>query len=185
MAEFDWKSLVGTIAPGLATALGGPLAGAAVKVLGDKLLGKPDASEDEVAAALSSGSLSGEQITALKLAEQNFALEMARIDAASNAAAIQDTANARQQTVDLAKAGSGIAWGAPVVSTMVVTGYFACIWLLFMRGEDLPDNIATLINIMFGALQLAFGSVINYWMGSSNGSKKSGDAIREIAQRKS
>lgn len=180
----DWKDIVGTVAPGLATALGGPLAGAAVKVLGDKLLGRSDASEDEVAAALSSATLTGEQITALKLAEQNFALEMARIDAASETTRLADTASARAQTADLARSGSVIAWGAPLVSAMVVLGYFFCIWLLFVRGEDLPDNITQIVNIMFGALQAGFIQVINYWLGSSAGSKKSGDAIREIATRK-
>jgi len=180
----DWKDIVGTVAPGLATALGGPLAGAAVKVLGDKLLGRPDASQEEVAEALSAGSLSGDQIVALKKAEQDFTLEMARIDAASEASHIADTASARMQTADLARSGSAIAWGAPAVSIMVVCGYFACIWLLFIRGDDLPVNLAQLVSIMFGALQLGFGQVINYWLGSSAGSKKSGDAIREIATRK-
>lgn len=181
----DWKDLVRTVAPGIATAAGGPGLGLAVKILGDKLLGNPDASETDVAAALSAGTLSGEQIVALKQAEQQLTLETARIDAARENALLADTADARRQTADLARAGSAIAWGAPVVSIMVVTGYFVCIWILFVRGDDLPDNIATLINVMFGALQLAFGSVINYWLGSSNGSKKSGDAIREIASRKS
>jgi len=182
---FDWKETLQSVAPGLATALGGPLAGAAVKVLGEKLLGKPEASEDEVVAALSNGSLTGEQITALKVAEQNFTLEMARIDAATESTLLADTASARAQTADLARSGSVIAWGAPLVSILVIGGYFLCIWLLFVRGDDLPDNLAQLVSIMFGALQLGFGQVINYWLGSSAGSKKSGDAIRAIATRKS
>lgn len=184
MSDFDWKSLVGTVAPGIATALAGPLAGAAVKVLGDKLLGKPDASADEVAAALSNGGLSGDQIVALKAAEQNFALEMAKINAASDAALIQDTANARQQTVDLAKAGSGIAMGAPLMSIMIVVGFFSCVYILLFIDRAWDERTSTLITTLFGALIPGFTQVCSYWLGSSNGSKKSGDAIREIAQRK-
>jgi hypothetical protein len=94
---------------------------------------------------------------------------------------LADTQNARQQTIDLAKEGSAIAWGAPIVSTLIVLGYFACIWLLFGRGQDMPTNIFQLVNVMFGGLSLAFGQVCNYWLGSSSGSKKSGDAVRAIA----
>lgn len=56
---FDWKSVVGTVAPGLATVLAGPLAGGAVKVLADKLLGgssgDPVADEAKLAGLLAAG----------------------------------------------------------------------------------------------------------------------------------
>lgn len=165
----------------LATALGGPAAGAVVKLLGDKLLGKPDATQDEVSAALSSGTLSGDQIVAVRAAEQNFTLEMARIEAAGDAAALQDTASARAQTVALAHEQSSIAWGAPVVSGLIVAGYFACLFLLFFRKEEMPPNLFQLLNVMFGALQLLVGQVGNYWLGSSAGSKRSTDTVRQIA----
>ena len=45
----DWKTIVKSIAPTIGTALGGPLAGTAVKVLGNILLGNEDASHTEVA----------------------------------------------------------------------------------------------------------------------------------------
>lgn len=179
----DWREIVGSIAPGLAAALGGPLAGAAVKVIADKVLGRPDATEDEVAEALASGSLNGDQIVALKAAEQSFQVEMAKVDQAREAASIDDTKSARQQTVDLAKEGSTIAWGAPVVSVLIVGGFFFCVLMLYFRGNDLAANVTNLLNTLFGALILGFGQVCNYWLGSSAGSKKSGDAIRKIAEQ--
>jgi hypothetical protein len=36
----DWKKIVGAVAPTLATALGGPLAGMAAAAVSDALLGK-------------------------------------------------------------------------------------------------------------------------------------------------
>jgi hypothetical protein len=181
--DFDWRATIGAVAPGLATALGGPLAGAAVKILADKVLGRPGASESEVKDALSSGMLSGEQIAALKQAELDFAVEMAKIEQAREGAFIEDTKSARQQTVELAREGSGIAWGAPVVSTLIVAGYFFCIYRLFIVPADLPTNAFQLLNVMFGALSLAFGQVCNYWLGSSAGSKRAGDAVRKIAEQ--
>lgn len=182
MPDFDWKTTLQAVAPGLATLFGGPMAGAAVKILGDKLLGNPNASQGEIEAALSHG-LSGEQIVKLKEAENTLAVEMAKVDQASQAAAIDDTKSARQQTVDLAKEASPIAWGAPVVSTLIVAGYFFCIYRLFIVQSDLPANAFQLLNVMFGALSIAFGQVCNYWLGSSAGSRRSTDTVRRIAEQ--
>ena len=178
----DWKDIVGSVAPSLATALGGPLAGAAVKVIADKVLGKPDATQDEVTAALSTGSLSGEQIVALKTAEQQFQLELERIDASREQAALQDTQSARQQTVSLAESSSSIAWAAPVISTVIVSGFFACVALLFIVDRTWDERTANLLNVLFGALIPGFAQVCNYWLGSSAGSKRAGDAVRKIAE---
>lgn len=183
LEQFDWRALVGSVAPGLAAALGGPMAGVAVKVIADKMLGRPDASADEVAEALSTGALSGDQIVGLRAAEQALELEMAKVEQAREAAAMEDAKSARQQTVDLTKEGSAIAWGAPVVSVLIVGGFFFCVLMLYFRGNDLAANVTNLLNTLFGALILGFGQVCNYWLGSSAGSKKSGDAIRKIAEQ--
>ncbi|MDL9996967.1 hypothetical protein QTI24_00020 [Variovorax sp. J22P240] len=142
------------------------------------MLGKPDATAEDVEAALSSGVLTGEQIVALKAAEQSFALEMERVY-------VGDTQNARQQTVELARAESPLAWGSAIVSTLIVAGYFFCIYRLFIVQIDMPPNVFQLLNVMFGALSLAFGQVCNYWLGSSAGSKRASDSIRKIAEQTS
>lgn len=183
MPDFDWKSTLGAIAPGLATALGGPLAGAAVKVLADRVLGQPDASPAEVAAALSTGSLTGEQIVAIKSAEQAFQVEMAKIDEARDAAALQDTQSARQQTVALAQASSSIAWAPVVISAIIVAGFFACVALLFIVQRTWDERTANLLNVLFGALIPGFAQVCNYWLGSSAGSRRAGDSVRKIAEQ--
>lgn len=179
----DWREVIGSVAPGLATALGGPLAGIAVKIIADKVLGKPDASASEVEEALSSGSLSGDQLVALKEAENTLAIEMARIDQARESALLEDTKSARSQTVELAKEGSAIAWGAPVVSTLVVVGFFVAIYLLFVVDRNWDERTANLLNVLFGALTVSFSSVTQYWLGSSAGSKRAGDAVRKIAEQ--
>ena len=183
MAEFEWRETLRSVAPGIAAAFGGPLAGAAVKILGDKLLGSPNATEDEVAAALANGSLTGDQIRALREAEMTFELEMARVDASREQAYIGDTQNARQQTIDLSRELSPIAWGAPIVSFLIVAGYFFCIYRLFIVSADMPPNVFQLLNVMFGALSAALAQTINYWLGSSAGSKRASDSIRKIAEQ--
>jgi len=60
----EWRKIVGAVAPTLATALGGPLAGMAVSAVSDALLGKPNGSEGEIAAALQAGG--GEALARLR-----------------------------------------------------------------------------------------------------------------------
>ncbi len=181
--DIDWKGMIGGIAPGLAAALGGPLAGVAVKVIADKVLGQPDASADDVAAALSAGALSVEQIVALRSAEQALQVEMARIDQAREGAFLADTQNARQQTVELAREKSPIAWGASAVSILIVAGFFGAVYLLFLLERNWDERTANLLNVLFGALTVSFTQVVNFWLGSSAGSKRSGDAVRKIAEQ--
>ncbi len=185
MPDFDWRSVIRVVAPTLAGAIGGPLApiaAAAVKVLGDKLLGNPEATEDEIAVAVAGG-LSGDQLIALKAGEQQFTLEMERIYAQREAASMQDTQGARQQTVELARTASSIAWAAPVISTVIVVGFFGCVAMLFIVERTWDERTANLLNVLFGALIPGFVQVCNYWLGSSAGSKRAGDAVRKIAEQ--
>ena len=83
-------------------------------------------------------------------------------------AQIADVASARAQTVELAKAGSSIAWGAPVVSVLAVCVFAGFIYLLF--AKSLPDGMKDALMLMAGSAAAGFGSVLNYWLGSSAGS---------------
>ena len=76
--EFDWKSIVKTVAPILATALGGPLAGAATSAISQALLGKKDGTETEIATILQTAS--PETLLALKKANQDFEVKMKELD---------------------------------------------------------------------------------------------------------
>lgn len=76
----DWGNTLANLAEQgavtLATAFGGPLAGQAVQFVGDKLLGKKDATPEEVKQALQG--LSGDQIVQLKKLDLDFKLELAK-----------------------------------------------------------------------------------------------------------
>lgn len=181
--DIDWKGMIGGIAPGLAAALGGPLAGVAVKVIADKVLGQPEASADDVAVALSTGALSVEQIVALRAAEQTLQVEMAKIDQAREGAFLADTQSAREQTVALAREDSRIAWAAPIISVVIVVGFFGCVIILMFFQRNWDERTANLLNVLFGALIPGFAGVTQYWLGSSAGSKRAGDAVRKIAEQ--
>lgn len=52
MVNIDWKEIVRAVAPTLATALGGPLAGVATSEISNAILGKSDGTEAELGDAL-------------------------------------------------------------------------------------------------------------------------------------
>ena len=82
-APMDWKQVVGAVAPGLATLLGGPLAGGAVSLLADKLLGgssgDPVADEARLAGLLSNG-LTPEARAQVLAAEAQLKVELVKAD---------------------------------------------------------------------------------------------------------
>ncbi|HZH10528.1 MAG TPA: hypothetical protein VEZ24_09165 [Microvirga sp.] len=121
------------------------------------------------------------QINANPALAQAF-VEQAKIQLEEARLAVEDVQSARAQTLELAKQGSAISWGAPVVSVIVIVGFFIVMGLLFLQPVDLPPSQAQLLNVLFGALIPAFGTVVQYWLGSSAGSKRSGDSVRAIAE---
>ena len=70
--------LLQQVAPTIATALGGPVAGIAVRALSTALLGNESGTVDDVSAALSVAT--PEQIAAIKKVENDFKVQMKALD---------------------------------------------------------------------------------------------------------
>ena len=92
-------------------------------------------------------------------------------------ATLADTASARSQTVTLAQAGSPIAWGAPVISALVVGGFGGVLYAGAAGGLPTDAAYAQLV----GALAAGFGAVLQYWVGSSAGSRAKDGTIAAAA----
>lgn len=156
-------SVVGSLVGGPFGGLAGNLAG---NVLGD-IAGALGAPPDTPPAVIQQTIEADPPAAAAKLEalESEYQLE------------IQDRTNARQQTVDLAKAGSEIAWAAPVVSIIATVGFFATAWLA-LKGHAMETPNGSLI---MGAMIAGYSTVLNYWLGSSSSSRRNMDTIRTIA----
>jgi len=105
-------------------------------------------------------------------------------DAARRAAELQeltarmgDQQNARDIFRDLAIKESAYARGPVIVSTVVTVGFFttllALIWLM-TAGDRLNENsnLMQIVNIAIGALTAGFATVVSFWLGSSDGSRR-------------
>jgi len=167
--SFDWKGALKTVAPALATALGGPLAGVAVKSISDSVLGKPDGSEDEIAQAIQSGG--ADALLKLKQAEQQFILDMKKLDVDIEKLHADDRANAREREV---KTGDK----TPAILAGVITiGFFGILGYMLKYGT--PEHGGEALLILLGALGAAWGSVVQYYYGSSAGSARKDELMRK------
>jgi len=152
-------------APALATAVAGPLGGAAVKAIADKL-----GVEDSLAAVTSA--LEGNPELALKLKEidlKEFELHNANTDSARKMnAEIQNSASASW----LAK-NTAYALDLGIVSATVFLAWFA-----FMKG--VPEQNKELVYMALGSLITMSGTVLNFHRGSSQGSKDKASEIDKL-----
>lgn len=99
-------------------------------------------------------------------AERERAAQQAELDKLR--AHLDDAKDARGQTVSLAKAKSGVAWGAPVVS-LVIVGSFVTLCFMVLT-KSIPEGSDAIANVLMGSMAAMATQVANYWLGSSAGS---------------
>lgn len=182
-SNFDWKQVVGTVAPAIATAFGTPVAGAAVAALSAAIFGTSKASPDDIATAIAGGNLTGEQIAAIHKADNDFKLEqertrreLAKIDADTEAAYLADVQSARARQTATHDAIPQII--------LACAALFYCAQFAVFIFWHLPSDefVRALIVRGFGTVDGIVLTCVAYFVGSSRGSKASGDAIRRIAE---
>lgn len=160
-------------APTVATALGGPLAGMAVKFLADKL-GVP--AEDEEAIVSAVKGFGPDQIVQMKQMDIEFQkfLKQNEIDLEKIAAG--DRADARNLLIQTKSAVPAL------LSIGVTIGYFTILTLM-LRGElKVGDSQALLL--MLGGLGSAWGAIMQYWFGSSASSANKDATIHAATTKK-
>lgn len=132
-----------------------------------------------VAAVLQDPSRAAEITTGLaRIAAER---EKAREDAitARLAATLADTANARQQTVDLTRAGSRMAW-MPAVITFVLLVTFGAV-LGFVFFTTIPEQNTRLVDQLIGGLYTLVTMSVSYWVGTSRGAVEMRRGLEQVA----
>ena len=158
--------LLGTVAPGIATAVGGPLGGVAMKFLADKFTGGDTGSVEDFLL-----SANPDTLKELKIAEIEFDKHMADLGVDLEKIHAADRGSAR----DLAKS-TGIM-PQVVMAAVYTIGYFAVMYM-FMTGklQIAPDH-KVMFGGLLGILSTAQIQIMNFWFGSSSGSKAKTDAL--------
>lgn len=155
----DWKKVVGSVAPTLARAIGGPLGGAAISVLSSAL--GVDPSEDSLEKKVQS--LSPEDLQKLKQADYDFQVEMRKLDVDEYRVENEDRASARAREVSLHD------WVTPALAIGVFILFSFVVWQL--QHGSVPVENRDAFNQVLGILYAAVTGVLGYYFGSSIGSR--------------
>jgi len=146
-----------TLAPTLATAFGGPLAGMAVSAVAKAIGCDPN----EVQGIISSGKLTAEQVASIQLAElelkkqaQSMNLDFAKLIA-------EDKKSARDMQI------ATKSWIPALLAVFVTIGFFGI--LLGLMTEHFKTSDALML--MLGSLATAWTGVMAFYFGSSASSQ--------------
>lgn len=159
--------LLGQIAPTLATALGGPMAGLAVKTLSNVLLGNESGDADAISEALKSAT--PEQLADVKKIDADFKVRMKELEIDLERISSGDRDSARKREMSVGD------HTPKILAAGITLGFFGCLFWMFVYGVPKNGNEALLL--MLGALQTAFTGVIAYYFGSSSSSKAKDELI--------
>lgn len=195
----DWKTVVGPLleefAPKITTVLAGeiPVVGPFVSGIAGDMVGKflsdqfgvPNTPTDVAAAiAAAPADVAQQKIIAAEneaVAKWPALAQIEQAQAEAFKAGVADNEAARQSTLALAQAGSAIAWGAPIVSTLVVVTFGLILILWLVRPPQVADaNALAVLNVLIGTQATAFIAVVNYWLGSSASSRQK-DSVLGLA----
>ena len=159
--------LLGQVAPSIATALGGPLAGVAVRTLSNALFGHEDASEQQVSDALSTAT--PDQLAAIKKIDADFKVQMKALDIDLERIAAGDRDSARQMQKETKD------WTPKALAFFITFGFFgALVWIVVF---GIPQTGTEVILMMLGSLSTSWTGVVQFYFGSSAGSKAKTDAL--------
>jgi hypothetical protein len=151
----EWLS---QIAPSIATALGGPLAGLAVTAI-SKALG---IDEKDVQSTIESGKLSADQLASLKKAEIELKAKAQELGLNFEKLATEDRKSAR----DMQSTTRSVV--PPVLAMLVTIGFFGILFALMVGYAQKSDELM----IMLGSLGTAWTGIIGFYFGSSSGSQE-------------
>lgn len=162
------KKVFGSIAPVLAAAFGGPLAGSAVQVIANVLGIPADAPdvEDQIVAKMESATPADWLL--IKQAEQNFKLEMRKADISEEQIYAMDRDSARKREIALPNDYTNKVLAFITVAVFSAT-LFTEFWLLFEQVSVDP-GIKAMLDISLGILLKMTSDVYGYYFGSSSGS---------------
>ena len=150
----DWLK---QIAPTIATALGGPLAGLAVDAISKAVGIDPK----DVTKTISEGKLTADQIAQIKTAELAMAARAQELGLDFEKIAVDDRKSAREMQV------STQSWIPGGMAIIVTCGFFGI--LIGLMTEHFKTSDALML--MLGSLGTAWTGIISFYYGSSASSR--------------
>lgn len=152
--------LLRQIAPTIATALGGPVAGMAVRALSIGLLGREDGTASDLAEVLAAAT--PDQVTEIKRIDSEFQIKMKQLDIDLEALVVADRKSAREMQMSLK---TNLVPGMAVF----ILCSFVAVTVATLLGYTKVDSV--LAGTLIGYISAKAEQVISFYFGSSNSSQ--------------
>jgi len=162
----DWLK---QIAPTIATALGGPLAGLAVDAISKAVGIDPK----DVNKTIAEGKLTADQIVQIKTAEIAMAARAQEMGLDFEKIAVDDRKSARQMQ------STTQSWIPGIMAIAVTIGFFGI--LVGLMTEHFKTSDALML--MLGSLGTAWTGIIAFYFGSSAGSQKKDELLHQSSPK--
>lgn len=163
----DWKKTLNSVAPTLAAALGGPVAGAATKFLADKLLGDENTNLKDVENAIIGAT--PETLASLKEIDNQFKVEMEKLGVDVFKLEVEDKKNARENNRN-----SRMPALLSVALTIIIG---ALLYALFYIAP--PEAAKEPLLIILGMVVKEWANAMHYWFGTT---RSSADKTRMLSK---
>lgn len=175
-----WKEIIGTLAPTVASALGGPLAGAAVVAIGE-LLGITEPTQDKIKVAIENGSLTGEQVSAIRLLELKLKGEEEERGFRYTELEFKDRDSARGRDTELNKSGQHNyrADAMFMLAVAVIVGLVYSIWTEPSINEFMKGVVTLVLGRFLGYLD----NIYSFEFGTTRGSQTKDATINKLSDK--
>lgn len=167
-------SILKGVAPTVATALGGPWAGMAVRTLSKELFGTEDAPIDDIEAALTSGD--SDTLLKAQAANHEFEIKMKELKIREEELQYADIASARQREVSVRDKMPMILGILAFVQWYAVL--FVVLFGKFVGIELDKDQMMTVMFVLATAQAIVL-AVISYYFGSSQATEAGNKAFAD------
>ena len=167
--------VLGAVAPTIATAFGGPLAGMAVKSV-ETAFGLDPKGDMQVAAAAIVNA-TPDQLLALKKADDDFKSHMADLGVELEKIRQEDRDSARKREADVKDR-------TPAALALLLTlGFFGVLSYMMTHGISKDTAGSEALLTMLGSLGTGFTMVLAYYFGSSAGSETKTSIIAAMSRK--
>ncbi len=156
----SWKDTLSAIAPTIATALGGPFAGAATKFLAAKFLGDENAPDVDLEHFILGAN--PEQLAQIKASDNEFKLQMEKIGVDVFKLEVADKGNAREHNKDS---------NMPAVLSLTLTAFIIGIVCALFYMEP-PEGARNVLFMLLGVVIKEWSNSMHYWYGTTRGSQE-------------
>jgi hypothetical protein len=163
-------SWIESIAPTIASCLGGPLAGLAVEAVSKAIGVDPNQVQDTI----NSGKLTADQIASIQAAEVQLKLKAQEMGLNFEELAVQDRKSAREMQTTTR------SWIPPLLAIIITVGFFGI--LVGMMSGKVTSSDALML--LLGSLGTAWTGVISFYFGSSASSQNKDQLLHQSTPTK-